>query len=326
MKAMSFSRFGRASEVATLVEIPEPSQPGSGQVLIEVEISPINPSDLLHFAGRYAQQASLPSYAGSGVLGRVIRSGNDVHLKLGDRVIVLNPQRSAWRERFVWPVSRLFPLPDADPIALALLAANPPTALLMLENYCDFRSGDWLIQNAANSSVGVSVIQIAKTMGLRTVNIVRRPELANYLGGFGADVTLVDDDELPQQVTDVVGDGRIRLALDAVAGDATRRLANCLTDGGTVVNYGLLSGKPCEVDAADTVFRDISLRGFWYSRWYSAAAAAAVKALFVRLAAMVRAGTLRVPVEAIYPVERYTEALAHAERDGRAGKIVMRWS
>ena len=184
----------------------------------------------------------------------------------------------------------------------------------------------WIIQNAANSSVGLSVIQIAKTKHLHTVNIVRRPDLADYLGGFGADVILVDGDNLRQRVTDTVGEGQIRLALDAVAGSATRRLAQCLKDGGTIVNYGLLSGKACEIDASDTVFRDISLRGFWYTRWYSAATVAAVKAVYTRLAAMVRAGTLRVPCEAIYPVDQYAKALAHAERDGRAGKIVMQWS
>ena len=45
------------------------------------------------------------------------------------------------------------------PWALALLAANPPTALLMLELFGRLQPGDWVIQNSANSSVGVSLIQ-----------------------------------------------------------------------------------------------------------------------------------------------------------------------
>src|SRR5665811_235757 len=114
MKAVRFSRFGRASEVAELVEIPEPAQPGPGEVLIEVEVAPINPSDLLHFEGRYAQPASLPAFAGAGVLGRVARLGTDVqHLKPDDRVIVVNTQRRAWCDRFVWSAARLIPLPEA---------------------------------------------------------------------------------------------------------------------------------------------------------------------------------------------------------------------
>lgn len=327
MKAVRFSRFGPASEVAELVEIPEPAPPGPGQVLIELEVAPINPSDLLHFAGRYAQPASLPAFAGTGVLGRVAGLGRDVqHLKLSDRVIVVNTERSAWRERFVWPAARLFALPKADAVDLGLLAATPPTALLILEGFGGLQPGDWVMQNAANSSVGVSLIQIAKTMGLRTVNVVRRPQLAGYLSAFGADATLVDGPDLRARVAEVVGGGRIKLGVDAIAGDATRRMANCLADSGTVVNYGLLSGKPCEIDAADIVFRDISLKGFWYSRWFSTADPGAIKSLFTRLVDMLATKTLSVPLEAAYPIERLTEALAHAQRDGRFGKVVLQWT
>jgi trans-2-enoyl-CoA reductase len=327
MKAVRFSRFGRASDVAELIDIPEPPPPEPGQILIEVEVAPINPSDLLHFEGRYAKPLPLPAFAGSGILGRVAAIERDVqNLELGDRVIAVNTERRGWCERFVWPAARVIPVSGADPVELALLAANPPTALLMLDSFGKLQPGDWVIQNAANSSVGVSVIQIAKTMGLRTVNVVRRPDLVDHLGTFGADVTLVDATDLRAQVAQAVGGGSLKLSIDAVAGEATRRLAACLADGGTVVNYGLLSGKPCEVDAADIVFRDVSLRGFWYSRWFSTAEPAAIKALFARLLGMLQAKTLRVPLEAAYPIERLKEALAHAEREGRSGKIVLQWT
>jgi trans-2-enoyl-CoA reductase len=110
--------------------------------------------------------------------------------------------------------------------------------------------------------------------------VVRRPNLIGHLGTFGAEVTLVDGPDLRDEVAQAVSGGSIKLGIDAIAGDATRRMGNCVADGGTVVNYGLLSGKPCEVDAADIVFRDISLKGFWYSRWFSTADPAAIKAVF----------------------------------------------
>jgi mitochondrial enoyl-[acyl-carrier protein] reductase / trans-2-enoyl-CoA reductase len=327
MKAVRFSSFGRASEVAELVDMPSPPAPGPGEALIAVEVAPINPSDLLYFEGHYAKQPSLPAMAGGGVLGRIAKLADDVrHLKVGERVIVVNTARAGWCERFVWPAALLVPLPDADAIELALLAANPPTALLMLERFVHLKPGDWVIQNAANSSVGVSLIQIAKTMGLRTVNVVRRAKLVDYLRGFGADVTLVDTPNLRDRVIESTGTASIKLGIDAVAGEATRRLANCLGDGAMVVNYGLLSGMPCEVDPADVLFRDISLRGFWYTRWLASADPNAVKTLFERLVGMLQAKTLHVPLEASYPIERLNEALAHAERQGRHGKIVLRWN
>ena len=327
MKAVRFARFGRASDVAELVDIPEPGAPGPGQVLFELEVAPINPSDLLHFSGRYGTPPPLPSFAGGGVFGRILEVGEGVHhLSAGDRVIVVDTGRSGWRERFVCAADGLLALPDADPVALALLAANPPTALLMLELFGDLKPGDWVIQNSANSSVGVSLIQIARAKGLKTVNVVRRAGLESALAGFGSDVTLVDGPELKAQVARVTDGAHVKLAIDAVAGDATRRLAACVADGGVVVNYGLLSGKPCEADSADILFRDVTLRGFWYSKWRSRATADEVRRLFARLVDMLKAGTLRVPVEAAYPVARLGEALAHAERDGRLGKVVLRWA
>jgi NADPH:quinone reductase-like Zn-dependent oxidoreductase len=52
---------------------------------------------------------------------------------------------------------------------------------------------------------------------------------------------------------------------------------------------------------------------------------AAIKSLFVRLVDMLNANQLRVPLEAAYPIDRLTEALAHAQRAGRGGKIVLQW-
>lgn len=44
----------------------------------------------------------------------------------------------------------------------ATLMINPATALRMLEDYVPLKEGDWVVQNGANSAVGLAVIQIAK--------------------------------------------------------------------------------------------------------------------------------------------------------------------
>jgi NADPH:quinone reductase-like Zn-dependent oxidoreductase len=96
-----------------------------------------------------------------------------------------------------------------------------------------------------------------------------------------------------------------------------------VSDGGTVVNYGLLSGEPCMVDARDTVFRDVSLRGFWLRKWFVDTTPAGIASLYAELAARIADGTLAVDVEAVYPFARIKEAVAHAARPGRSGKILL---
>src|SRR5438105_6308811 len=89
--------------------------------------------------------------------------------------------------------------PDADPQQLAMLGINPPTAALLLSEYVDLKPGEWVVQNAANSGVGRWVIAFAKTRRLKTVNIVRRPELVAQLEAIGGDVVVVDSPDVSER-------------------------------------------------------------------------------------------------------------------------------
>lgn len=326
MKAVRYSTFGKAHEVAELIDLPDLGQPGPGEVLIDVEASAINPADLLQFEGKYgAVPPPLPVMAGGEGVGIVREAGAGVtHLKAGDRVLLLFAGRGNWRSALIAKAAKLFALPKADPMQLAMLTVNPPTALLMLKNFVSLKPGDWVIQNAGNSGVGQNVIALARRMGLRTISLVRRPEQVADLKAAGGDEVLVDGADLPARVLAITGDAaRPRLGIDAVAGAATGRLARALADGGVVVNYGMLSGQPCEMPPGDVVFRDLALRGFWLARWFATARPEEMAAVYGELAQHVVDGTIHVPVEATYPLEQIRDALAHAAREGRKGKILI---
>lgn len=326
VKAIQFSSFGVPHEVAELVELPDPGKPGPGEVVIDMEAAAINPADLLQLEGRYGtERPSLPSIGGGEGVGIVRECGADVtHLKPGDRVLMLFAARGNWRSATLAKAARLFPLPPADPQQLAMLTVNPATALVMLKAFVSLKPGDWVIQNAANSGVGHNLIKLAKKLGYRSLNVVRRPELVAALKAEGADEVLVDGPDLGSRVRAITGkDAAPKLGIDCIGGEGTRHIASALADGGTVVNYGLLSGQPCMVDAAETVFRDISLRGFWLVRWFASASPQEIQKTYAELTAMVVDGTIHVPVEATYPLAEYRTALAHAGREGRGGKILF---
>lgn len=326
VKAIRYSRFGKAHEVAEIVDLPDPGQPGEGEVVIDVEAAPINPADLLQFEGKYgAEPPPLPVFAGGEGVGIVREAGPGVgHLKPGDRVLLLFAGRGNWRTALKAKAARLFPLPKADPLQLAMLTVNPATAQLMLTDYVKLGAGDWVIQNAGNSGVGHSVITLGKAMGARTISVVRRADLAPALQALGGDAVLVDGPDLAQRVAAITGkDKRPKLAIDAVAGEATMRLGQSLADGGVIVNYGMLSGAPCAVSPGDVVFRDISLRGFWLAKWFNTATPEQMRDTYTRLTGLVASGTIHVPVEATYPLARAAEALAHAAREGRGGKVLI---
>jgi len=324
MRVAQCSRFGQPEDVIEVVEQADPGEPGAGEALVEAELFPINPSDLLNLEGRYgASPPRLPMVPGTEGVGRIAKVGAGVtHLEPGDRVLLPGP--GTWRERAIGEAAAMFALPaNVDPRQLAMLRVNPPTACLMLNRYVAPRAGHWVIQNAANSGVGHCLIALAREAGMKSVNVVRRKELVEPLRARGADAVLVDGEDLEARVREAIGGGTLALAVDAVGGAATGRLARCVADGGTVINYGRLSGEPCTIDGNALIFRGVSLTGFWLRRWFAETPPAEVAALYRELAGKLAEGTLAVDVEQVYPLERIREALAHAARGGRSGKILV---
>src|SRR5260370_30133473 len=127
MQTIQIEAFGNPAEVLKVVDIPDVGAPGEGEVVIALEASPINMSDLLMISGRYGYRPNLPSVMGTEGVGRVIAVGGGVrHLKPGDRTLVPYPA-PAWAERIEADASRLRPLPSGRGNQVGTLGTQPPT-------------------------------------------------------------------------------------------------------------------------------------------------------------------------------------------------------
>ena len=324
MKVAELKAFGHPPDVVDCIEVSDLAEPAADEVIVDIEAGPINPAEVLLIQGRYASKPPLPARLGIEGVGRISVVGSGVSdLQVGDRVMSLD--RTNWAEQRLLKREQVIKLPDdIDVEQAAMLKVNPATALMMLDNYVELQAGDWVIQNAANSGVGASVIALARARGVHTINVVRRESLVAPLKAMGADIVAVEGDDLGQRVRREIGaDAAVKLAIDAVAGSACLHLADCLSDGGTVVNYGLLSGDPCMITAEQTVFRSISLTGFWLAKTLGSMQPDQVQALYGKLANYVIDGTIKVSVEASYKLTDIKQALAHAIREGRDGKILV---
>ena len=216
------------------------------------------------------------------------------------------------------------PLPDqADPLQLSMMTINPPTAALLLSEFVTLRPGDWVIQNAANSAVGLYLVQLARIRGYRTVNVVRRPDAAAAVRDTGGDVVLVDGEDLATRVVEATDGAAIHLGIDAVGGPASGRLADTLRESATLVSYGHMSGEPCAVPADAFVFRDLTLRGFWLVNWFRRTPEPQRRVLVDELAELITQGTLHAPIHATYDVTQIKEAVASAASGERSGKILI---
>jgi mitochondrial enoyl-[acyl-carrier protein] reductase / trans-2-enoyl-CoA reductase len=207
-----------------------------------------------------------------------------------------------------------------------MLKINPMTAWRLLHDYVELARGDWLIQNAANSAAGRAVIQIAHQLGYKTVNVVRRSELSDELRAEGADIVLVDSENLRREVQDAIGGPQIRLGLNAVGGESALRLANCLAPGSTLVTYGAMSLQPLKIPNGLLIFKDLRFRGIWINKWYDNATPAQRMEAFQHLFEMAKRGLLQTKVEQAYPLSEAKTAVAHAGRGQRSGKIIFEFT
>jgi NADPH:quinone reductase-like Zn-dependent oxidoreductase len=325
MKALQFSSFGSPTDVVELAEV-EPADPGRGQLAVAIEAAPINPSDLTLMKGVYGVRPELPASAGAEGVGRIIAVGDGVDAsRIGERVLIIPTlEQATWREQTVLDERNAVPLDlDGDPVQLAMLGINPITAYCLLHGYVKLAPGAWVAQTGASSATAGYVLALAKHSGLRTLNVVRRAESVKPLLDAGADVVLVEGADLTEQAGDAIGDASLELILDAVAGEPVAQLASLLKIDGQIISYTARARQPLSIPVVDLIFRGLSVHGYWLNRWLQRTPRDTVVETYHELATMVADGTLFAPIEATYALADYREAITHAARSDRNGKVLF---
>jgi trans-2-enoyl-CoA reductase len=324
-KAAIYETHGNPAEVLRVVECALP-EPGPDDVVVKMSAAPINPADLNSIEGKYPIRPALPATPGMEGAGLVTEVGSNVRdLAVGNQVI-LPHSYGTWREMAVIAADKLVAAPlEIEPVQAAMLKVNPITAWRMLHDFVPLKSGEWLIQNAANSAAGQCVIQIAKELGYKTVNVVRRAELVEELRALGADVVVLDGEKLREEVAMRTEGATIRLALNAVGGENALRMAKTLASDSTMVTYGAMSLQPLSIPNGMFIFKNLRFTGFWVNKWYDAATPQQRSETFWPIFDMAKRGLLQTKVEKTYPLSEAQAAIKHAMQEKRGGKIVFQF-
>lgn len=289
----------------------------------------ILPADLLQMNGQYGHQPSVPYVPGHEGISVVLETGSEItDLQAGDRVLPIGVF-GVWADELVVQRRSLIPVPsNSDVLQQAMLTANPATAWVLLKHQVDIQPGQWVVQNAANSAVGQCTRQLAAHLNINLINVVRRPEaVASHEGGHW----VLDDgrnaDSLKAEIQKITRDEVVVLGLDAIGGSASQALAASLSPQGRLVLYGLLSGAPSTISAHDLVFRNIQVQGFWLANWFSDPSNRQLaKTVYPALMSLADLNVLRMDVEKVYELDHVHDAIDHAGRGGRQGKVLLKGS
>ena len=192
-QAICYHEHGDPFDVLSSANFPLENL-GPREVRIELQAATIHPSDFGLIQGSYGKLKELPAVAGREGVGKIVEVGSDVKEELINKVVSLPDGVGAWQEYCHANVDEIILLPALVPYnQLAVSILNPLTAWRLLNDFEYLREGDVIIQNAANSAVGLSVMQFAKKLGITCVNLVRNEDRLNDLKSFGAEEVWLDN-------------------------------------------------------------------------------------------------------------------------------------
>lgn len=324
MRALVQPQFGDPSEVLSLQEVPDP-QPGPGQVLVRVLLSPIHNHDLWTVRGSYGFKPDMPARAGTEAVGVVEALGEGVEgLSVGQRVAT-GGSFGAWAELIVAPAAGLVPVPEGVSDEAAAQLVSMPFSAIALLDFLEVSEGDWIVQNAANGAVGRLLSQLGEARGVHVLGLVRRTEGVDELREQGIEqVVATDDDGWRDRVREIVGDAPIVAGVDSVGGTAAGDVVSLLADDGVLVVFGAMASPTLEIGSGDVIFKQTVIKGFWGSKVFAAMSGEKRAGLMGELVTGIASGALTLPVEKVYALDEIAEAARANFEPGRRGKILLR--
>lgn len=326
MKAVVVRAYAPGFDNLALAERAVPA-PGPNQVLVRIAASPINPSDLMFVQGLYGVRKPLPAVGGFEASGLVVAAGAGPAAQrlMGRRVAALSAGENdgAWADYMLASAALCVPVPDdvGDEAASALII-NPYTAWALV-GIARAAGTKAIVQTAAGSALGRMIQRLAAAHGIACINVVRRPEQAAELLEAGMAPALCSaDPDFDTQLATLCKTLDARIAVDAVGGGLTGRVARALRPGGRVIVYGGLSGEEPRIGVDQLIFRDKKLEGFWLSSWLPGRSADELAQLAVEIPALAR-DTLSTDTRARYPLARFREALSDYAGHMSGGKVLF---
>jgi len=308
-------------------DVPKPV-PKPNEVLIRVRASSLNRADLLVASGhRHGAVGGVGARLGLECAGDVEAVGSEVNgFKPGDRVMGSAP--GGYAEYAVTDCGRVHRIPANN--MTYEQAACLSVALQTMHNAIitagRLQPAETLLIQGASSGVGLLGMQIGKLMGAsRVMGTSTNPARRARLKDFGCDLALdTGDPTWPDQAKEATGGKGVDLIVDQVSGSVANQNLEAAAIRGRIVNVGRLGGMKGEFNFDLHALKRIDYIGVTF-RTRSAEEVREINQLMrADLWPAVEAGTLSLPIDRIFPLEKVAEALAVMLANQHFGKIVIR--
>lgn len=306
MRALLMTDYGGA-DVFKLDDVAVPT-PASGEVRIRIHAASINPIDWKIRTGKMQRNygVALPYIPGRDISGTIDAVGPGVSgWKVGDKVIAVITG-GGLAEYAIVTANNV----AAKPEKLSFNeAAGIPTASLAawrtLITNGDIKKGQRVLIHGGAGGVGSTAVQLAHWRGAYVIATASARN-HEYLKSIGADEVI---DYRTTRFEDVVKN--VDVVLDTVGGDTLQRSPAVLREGGTLLT---IVGQPPAQACSERKLRCPSP---------STATNAQPSQELAKLGQLFDNGTLKMHMEAVFPLEQAAQALALSETGRARGKIIV---
>ncbi len=325
-KIIRFHETGSA-EVLKIEDLPL-TEPGEGEVRLQVEAIGLNRAEVMFRMGQYLEAPELPSRLGYEAAGIVAAVGPGVSgIHRGDRVSTI-PSFSmgtygVYGESAIVPAHAVANYPDnLSPAEGASIWMQYLTAYGALVDIGQVKQGDAVVITAASSSVGLAAIQITKAAGALAIATTRGADKKQYLLDAGADQVIVtDEDDLVEKVMAGTSGEGADLIFDPVAGPFLETLADAAAPGATLFVYGALFPAPTAFPLLAALKKGLIIRGYTLFEIVMDADRFARAKQYVY--AGLESGALTPIIDRTFPLEAIVDAHLYMESNQQKGKIVV---
>lgn len=321
-RAVCYSEYGDPAQVLQMEEVSVPEL-GPGEVLLEMQATTVHPSDIGLINGSYGRLRDLPAVAGREGVGTVVSVGPGVDEKVVGRPVALPDDQGTWQDYVKIRADDLILFPALVPLTqLAVSILNPLTAWRLLNDFEYLKEGDFVIQNAGNSAVGLAVAQFAKKIGVTLISLVRSEERRTELIDFGAGEVWIDDDEVPERAKEFTHGKGCALGLNSVGARSALRIARSLREGGVHVTFGAMDGSPVRFPTRSLIFDDVRFVGFWLDKWKRKQSPSSLRNALEEVLQPLALTEIRHPVDKVFGLNEFKQALTR-NAESRMGKVLL---
>lgn len=309
-KQIAITEFGNAEVLA--IQTTSTPTPQTGEVLVKVAYSGVNPIDVKTRAGlgwaAAQNKDNLPWVPGYDISGKVVSCGEDTsRFQEGDEVagFIGFPIRGGGYSQYVCvPESELSHVPNSVALeAAAVLPLAGQTAAQALSK-ANVTEGDRVLILAGAGGVGHLAVQIAVATKAEVFTTCSERNL-DYLATLGAHAVNYQFAPVSERVEDV------DVLIDLVGGDAALDALKCLTDNARVITVPTIT--------AELICEKAKLLGFEASGMFVEPDREQLDTLLY----MVGVGLLKTEVQHVYPMTDVIEAHKQVESGRTRGKILL---